>query len=147
MKFIFTLAILIMASGGAMAQKYALLDKTMMKPVSFTNSYSQIDRKQNLLPVEKQQLKKFVKALEEIAANLSSPARMKEPKQYKIGCTKFEGKLLSLARGDKLDYVITSNCVGYSISVHLCDFNLGKENNLYFIKTWIKYIKASYYKK
>ena len=147
MKFIFTIAIMVMASTVACAQKYALLDKDMIRPVTFTNHFTPMDKNIGLLPVEKQHLKGFVKALEEIAAALSSQGRLKEAKQYKIGCTRFEGKLLSLARGDKLDYVITSNCVGYNMSVHLCDFKLSPENNLYFIRTWIKYIKASIPKK
>ncbi|MEO6818322.1 MAG: hypothetical protein ABI266_09105, partial [Ginsengibacter sp.] len=69
--------------------------------------------------------------------------RLKEAKQYKIGCVDFRGQLLSLSKGDKLDYVLTSNCVGYNISMHLCNFNIGTENNIYFVKTWIKYIRAT----
>ena len=143
MKLFFTFAILVMASTATYAQKYALLDKTMIRPVTFTNNFSPNDNKLGLMPVEKQHLTQFVKGLEEIAVAISSTSRLKSVKQYKIGCTRFEGKMIALDRGDKLDYVLTSDCAGYSISMHLSDFNLSPENNLYFVKTWIKYIKAS----
>lgn len=146
MKFIFTLAILVMVSAPSIAQKYALLDKDMIRPVRFTNQFTPTDQKQGLFPVEKKHLKEFVKVLEQIIGQLSSPVRLKEAKQFKIGCTVFEGKLLSLAPGDRLDYVINSNCTGYNMSVHLSDFKMSPENNIYFIKTWIKYIRASNHK-
>jgi hypothetical protein len=146
MKFIFILAILFMVSAPSIGQKYALLDKDMIRPVRFTNQFTPTDQKQDLFPVEKKRLKEFVKVLQQIVGQLSSQARLKEAKQYKVGCIFFEGKLLSLARGDRLDYVINSTCTGYNMSVHLSDFKLPPENNIYFINTWIKYIRASQYK-
>ena len=143
MKFLLTIAIFLMATPTPAIKRYALLDKAMMKPVSYTTNYTTLNKNQRLLPVEKKHLNEFVKALEIIAADLSSPNRLKKARQFTIGCTKFNGQLLALDRGDKLDYVITSNCAGFDVSVHLCNFNLSPENNLYYLNTWIKYIKAS----
>lgn len=136
-----------MASPTPVLKKYALLDKSMMKPVTFTNKYTTLDKTQGLFPIEKKDLKEFVKALETIAADLSSPNRIKVARQFKIGCTRLNGKILALDRGDKFDYVLTSTCGGFDVSVHLCDFSLSPQNNLYFVQTWIKYIKASIPKK
>ena len=147
MKFILTMAIFLMATPTPVVKKYALLDKSMMKPVTYTTHYTTLDKNEGLFPIEKKHLNEFVKVLEIIAADLENPNRLKQARQFKIGCINFNGKLLALDRGDKLDYVISSTCAGFDVKVHLCDFNLTPENNLYFVKTWIKYIKASMPKK
>lgn len=125
------------------AQKYALLDKQLAKPITYTDHVTQNDKFNKLFPVEKKLLPKFIAALEEIVGKLSSEGPIGEVKQYRIGCTTFKGLSVSSESGDKLDYVITSKCDNVIISMHLSDAHSSNSNNAFFIKTWIKYISSA----
>ncbi|MEO6220599.1 MAG: hypothetical protein ABIO81_09240 [Ginsengibacter sp.] len=128
---------------GVKAQKYALLDKRLAQPVTYTDRVTQTDKFNGLFPVEKKQLPKFIIALQEISKKLSTPGLLGDAKQYQIGCTKFTGLTITLATGDRLDYVITSNCGDIIINMHLSDAKSSNAINAFFIDTWIKYIKSS----
>ncbi len=141
---LFLLLFVFTCSANVKAQKYALLDKRLAQPITYTNKVTSNDQFNGLFPVEKKWLPQFIKDLEEIKNKLSSKGSF-EAKQYTLGCTKFTGVKVSLASEDRLDYVITSNCDGVKISMHLCDAKMTNAGNLFFIKTWIKYI-GSYVK-
>jgi hypothetical protein len=106
------------------AQKYALLDEKLAKPVRYTNTITPEDKFNGLFPVEKKILPDFIKILEEINDKLSSNGPLGKAKQYEIGCVKFKGIIVQLASGERLDYVITSNCDNVKIFMHLCDAQL-----------------------
>ncbi len=53
------------------------------------------------------------------------------------------GKSFSAHYGRRIDYVLTSNCDGVKVTMHLCDAKLSNANNAYFVKTWIKYIRST----
>lgn len=125
------------------AQKFALLDKRLAQPIKYTDAVTQKDKLDGFFPVETKSLPEFLSALEEISGKLESKAAMGTVKQYKIGCTKFTGLAVSLAAGERLDYVITSECSGIKVSMHLSDAKISNANNAFFINTWIKYIKSS----
>lgn len=129
--------------GSSYGQKFALLDKRIAQPIIYTDHVTQIDKFNGFFPVEKKQLPMFLKALGEISKKLSTQGPIGEAKQYQIGCTKFTGLTITLAKGDRLDYVITSNCGDIKISMHLSDAKISNANNAFFINTWIKYIKNS----
>ncbi len=135
--------VFIFLSTHVFAQPYALLDKSMIAPAKYSATFSAKDKSTGYFPVEKKHLKTFISALKEIAKALSSPTRLKSVKQYQIGCVKFEGQLIGLDKGDKIDYQLTSTCGGAITSMHLVDLKLNRENNLYFVNTWIKYIQAT----
>ncbi len=140
MKYIF-IFLFICAATRSDAQKYILLDKAMAQPAFYSDQLSVSEKFKGFFPVEKKELGKFIAALEEIATRLSSKKISGEAKQYQIGCTKFKGDAFPLARGERLDYVLTSNCDGVKVSMHLVDARINNENNAYFVNTWIKYIK------
>ncbi len=127
----------------ASAQKYALIDQGFATPISFTNNLTAEKKVKGTFPVEKAHLQEFIKALEEIAAKLGSKEKMSPAKNYKMGCTTFHGRIVNLARGDRLDYVLKSTCDSYTAIMHLCDSRLSNESNAYFINTWLKYIKSN----
>jgi hypothetical protein len=115
----------------------------MIAPAKYSNTFTTLDRKIGYFPVEKKTLNAFILALKEISKEVSSKSRLKSVKQYQIGCVKFEGQLIPLDKGDKLNYMLTSTCAGTITQLHLVDLKIGKESNLYFINTWIKYIQAT----
>ena len=123
------------------AQKYALLDEHLAQPVTYTDKVTPQDKFNDLFPVEKKLLPQFINVLEEIQNKLSSKGPFGEAKQYEVGCAKFTGINVRLAKEERLDYVLTSTCDNVKISMHLCDAKISNASNLYFIKTWIKYIE------
>lgn len=142
MKFILLFSFLL-AAFYTNAQKYVLLDKRIAQPVAYSNTITSADRFNGLFPVEKNSMKQFVNALEEIAKMLSVSGTMPKPKNYQIGCAKFTGHIVQLGTGERLDYVITSTCDNIKISMHLSDAKLRNASNAYFINTWISYIKSA----
>jgi hypothetical protein len=122
------------------AQKYALLDKHLAKPVTYTNSVTSTDKFNDLFPIEKKMLPQFIKALEEIENKLSSKLPFGETIQYEFGCIKFAGITVQHGSQTRMDYVLTSTCDDVIISMHLCDTKISNENNIFFIKTWVNYI-------
>ena len=140
----FLLFVLLLGDKRAQAQKYVLLDKHIVQPITYSDKITPNDKFNSLFPVEKKSLKQFVNALEEIAKKLTTEgSSMQKANQYKIGCATFTGLVVPFATGDRLDYVITSTCDNITISMHLSDAKLKNISNAYFINTWIKYIKAS----
>lgn len=142
----FLLFIFTIISIGANAQKFALLDKSLAVPVAYSDHVTSTDKFKKLFPVEKKYLPQFIKALEEISKKLEAKGPKGAAKQYQVGCTKFTGLTVSLATGDRLDYVITSYCDNLKISMHLCDAKFSNASNAFFINTWIKYIEDSFAK-
>ena len=140
MKYVF-IFLLNCAATQCNAQKYILLDKTISQPAFYSNTISVSEKFKGFFPVEKKEIGKFIEALKEISERLSSKKITGKAKQYQIGCVRFAAVLIPLASGDRLDYVITSTCENVKITMHLCDAKINNENNAYFIKTWIKYIR------
>jgi hypothetical protein len=138
----FLLFLIFFVASTATAQKYVLLDEHFAQPVSYTDKITSADNFNDLFPVEKKMLPQFINALEEIVAKLSTKGRLGDAKQYQIGCAKFVGLTVPLATGDRLDYVLTSDCDNVKITMHLSDAKVKNVNNAFFIQTWIKYIKS-----
>ena len=139
----FLLVFLSLALSNSKGQKFALLDKRLAQPVIYTDHVSQTDKFNGFFPIEKNLLPQFLNALEEISQKLATKGPIGKAKQYQIGCTKFTGLTISLASGDRLDYVITSSCGDIKVSMHLSDAKISNENNAFFINTLVKYIKSS----
>ena len=141
MKF-FLLFFIVIVSVNCKAQKYALLDQHIAQPVTYTNHVTPSDKFNGLFPVETKMLVPFINTLQEIENKLASKGPLGEAKQYQLGCTKFAGIIVRLASQDRMDYVLTSTCDNVKISMHLCDAKISNSSNVYFIKTWIKYIQS-----
>ncbi|KAA9040686.1 hypothetical protein FW778_01200 [Ginsengibacter hankyongi] len=142
MKQVLLLIFLFSFTSVTKAQKYALLDQHIAEPVKYANAVTTADKLDDLLPVEKKRIPEFLKALKEIESRLTSTPPFGKVKQYEIGCIKFNGSVITLAAGERIDYVITSSCDGVRISMHLSDAKLSNKSNAFFIKTWIKYIES-----
>ena len=123
------------------AQKYILLDKEMSQAAFYTNDLSVTEKYKGFFPVEAKNIEKFIDVLQEISQTLSSNNIMEEAKQYQVGCDKFKGIVVHLASGNRLDYVLTSNCGRMKVTMHLSDAKLTNGNNAYFINAWISYTK------
>jgi hypothetical protein len=141
MKF-FLLFFILAGSVNSKAQKYALLDERLAQPVTYTDKVTSNDKFNDLFPVEKKMLKQFINVLEEIQNKLASKGPLGEAKQYEVGCAKFSGVTRRVASEERLDYKLTSNCDNVEISMHLCNSRISNASNIYFIKTWIKYIQS-----
>jgi len=140
MKYIFFI-LLFFSMAAAKAQKFALLDEPFTEPVRYANTVTSADKFNHLFPVEKKDLKAFIRILSEIEKKLSSNKPIEKLEQYELGCIKFSGSLLSLAAGQRVDYVITSTCDKVKIFMHLCNGRNSNATNAFFINTWIKYIE------
>jgi hypothetical protein len=138
----FVLCFIIFGATACSAQKYALLDQHIAQPVVFANTVTTKDKFEDRFPVEAKKLKEFVDVLLEIQGKLSVKGKLGEAKQYEVGCAKFTGRTIPLAAEERMDYVLTSNCDDVKISMHLCDPKISNGSNVYFIKTWIQYIRS-----
>ncbi|MEO9098871.1 MAG: hypothetical protein ABI267_01020 [Ginsengibacter sp.] len=125
------------------AQKFVLLDEAIYRPAVYTNHLIEMEKYKKFFPVEVKDIPQFLKVLEEIENRLSESKDKRPVKNYKVGCSEFVGRVFPLASGERIDYIITSTCEGIKIKMHLCDAKIGNADNLYFIKTWIKYIQSN----
>lgn len=134
---------LLLISAVCFSQKYVLIDKNMALPLSYTNTVTVQNNHNNLFPVEKKLLPQFIAEVEKIGILLSDKKKPKpESIDLNIGQTRFVGLKVSLSAEERLDVVITTDCEGTKINMHLSDAKLSNANNAFFINTWIKYIKS-----
>ncbi len=136
--FIFTLIFI-----NVNAQKYALLDKSLATPITYTDHVTSADKFKKFFPIEKKYLPEFIKTLKEISKKLEAKGSKSTAKQYQVGCVHFTGLTVSLASGDRLDYVLTANCDDLKVSMHLSDAKFSNANNVFFINTFTKYVEDS----
>ena len=136
-------AFLLLVTGFTYSQKYVLIDKKMILPLSYTNTVTLEHSYKNLFAVEKDKLHQFISEVEKIGAMLSDKNKTKiESFDLYIGKTRFVGVKIPLAKENRLDVVLTTDCDGTKISMHLSDAKISNVNNAFFINTWAKYIKG-----
>lgn len=135
---------LLLLSSFGYSQKYALLDKRISQPVTYTNTVTLEHSYKNLFPVEKVKLRQFVAELEKIAAILTDKTKPKpNSMDLYVGNTRFKGIKVPLSVEERLDVVLTTDCDGTKIHMHLSDSKTSNARNSFFINTWVKYIKSS----
>lgn len=129
----------------AYSQKYLLLDKTMGQPVAYTNIVTAQHTFKDLFVVEKDKINQFIIEIEKIATKLTDKKNaLPNAINFNLGRTKFFGVKVNNLKEIRLDVVLTTNCDGVKVMMHLCDPQISNASNAYFIKTWIKYIKSSF---
>ncbi len=134
---------LLLISGIGYSQKYVLIDKRISSPLSYTNTVTVEHSHKNLFPVENAQVRRFISELEKIAEFLTDPKKIKPLAfDYNIGKTRFVGLKVSLVKEERLDVVISTDCDGIKIFMHISDSKNSNARNAYFINTWVKYIKS-----
>ena len=146
MKYFFTLVFVFLAFM-TNAQKYVLLDETISQPIIYTNHLNQMEKYKKYFPVEVKDLRQFLEVLQKIAHRLTENSLTIPAKDYNVGCAHFKGRVFPLTSGERIDYILTSNCENIKIVMHLCDAKLTNANNAYFVNTWIKYIRQNIKKK
>ena len=125
------------------SQKYALLDKQMGQPVTFTNTVTLQNSFAGFFPVEKDKLVEFVAAIEKIAKQLIDSKKVKpEAFKFTIGTITFTGLKIELKDEDRLDVVLSSQTGQVKTTMHLCDAKISNINNAFFVNTWAKYIRS-----
>jgi hypothetical protein len=131
-------------SGFSYSQKYVLLDKQMSQPVSYTDKVTMEHSYKNLFPVEREKIHQFVAELEKLGADLGNPKKpLPETFDFNVGKTQFRGLKVGLAKENRMDIVLTTDCDGIKVPMHLSDAKISNANNAYFINTWVKYIKSA----
>lgn len=129
-----------MAFQQANAQKFALLDKTMSLPLSYTNTVTIKDEYRNMFAVEKEKLPEFLSAIDKIESQILKK-EIPETFTFYIGSTRFYGLKIPLKTEDRMDVVLTTDCGNQKISMHLSDGKVSNASNIFFIKTWKSYIR------
>ncbi len=142
MKYLFIIVLICEASLGK-SQKYVLLDEAISQPAIYTNHLNEAEKYKKFFPVPVKDIPQFLKVLQEIANRLGKNKVTGPAKNYKVGCAQFTGKVFPLASGERIDYVLTSNCDGLKVTMHLVDAKLSNADNAYFVNTWIKYIRST----
>ncbi|GAC1589731.1 MAG: hypothetical protein NVS3B19_09920 [Ginsengibacter sp.] len=123
-------------------QHYALLDKTMRQKVRYTNTVTTEDQYNNMFPIEKKSIPEFISALKNIIILL----RQKDiPQTLKIsiGKTVFTGMKIINKNENRMDIIVSTEYGNRKINMHLCDENVSKASNIFFISTWLDYIKEN----
>jgi hypothetical protein len=140
MKFIFLLSCCFILHH-TIGQKYVLLDKTMSIPPSYSNTVTYMDEHRGLFAIEKDKLPEFLNMIYKLCEILTGKDQPESFNFYVGNSIKFYGIKVTVKREDRMDIVLTSDCVTYKFSMHLCDARLSNSNNSFYIKTWASYIK------
>lgn len=136
-------AFLILLTGFTYSQKYVLIDKSMAQPLSYTNTVTLQHSYKKLFAVESDKLPRFIAEVEKIVVMLSDKKKPKpESVEFYVGKTRFVGLKVPTSAEERLDVVLTTDCDGTKLYMHLSDAKLSNANNVFFINTWLKYIKS-----
>lgn len=142
--FLYAILFTLTLTGFSYSQKYILLDKKMSQPASYTNVVTMEHSYKDLFPVETDKIHQFIAELEKLGAQLNDPKKLlPESFDFNIGSTHFFGLKVQLAKENRMDIVITTDCDGTKVPMHLSDAKFSNASNAYFINTWVKYIKSS----
>lgn len=142
MKFLTsTLLLLSLITYSSSAQKYALLDKKMVKPIIYTDLVSMQHSQEGYFPVEKDRLHEFIKELEKINTQLSEPRMRGNGFTSSVGSTVFKALKIKFGKEDRLDVTMITNCGNIAVNMHLTDASSSTWRNSFYINTWIKYIR------
>jgi hypothetical protein len=142
MKFlkIYLLLIITSIAGSSYSQKYALLDKNMIAPFTYSNSVSLQHSYQNLFPVEKDKLSVFVTELEKIVKELNDK-KIPNSYEFNIGATNFKMLKIPLQNEERMDLMLTTTADKASVNMHLVDGKNSNVTNAYYVSTWLRYLK------
>jgi len=139
----FLLSFLLVSALVVNGQKYVLLDPRMRDPVTSVSAVTAEEKFKGWFPVEKTMLPLFIRSLEDIQKKLASGSPFVDVKDYAVGCVQFTGRAISIGGVQRLDYVIVATCDNMRIAMHLVDAKITSAHNIFYIKTWIRYIKSA----
>ena len=137
------LLIFLFVSAACSAQKYVLVDEKMATPVTYADKVTVKDDYKELFAIEKKTLQQFLKEVEKIAAILSDKKKPKpETMDFTVGVTHFHGLKVVVSGEQRMDIVLVSDCGDIKTSMHLSDEKSSNSSNVFYINTWLKYIKS-----
>ena len=122
-------------------QKYVLLDKTMTVPPSYTNTVTIMDDYRKMFAIEKSNLPAFLIMMDKLNEMLTG--------NYPLGVfdfsldrnTRFTGMKITVKKEDRMDVLLTSDCITHKFRMHLCDARLSNSINSFYMKAWADYIR------
>lgn len=124
------------------AQKFALIDETLTKPVHYTDHVLQRDISDRWFPVEKQKLHEFRVALSKIYKQLKKEPDPAEGLSFDLGCLTIKGTPVMVLNERRYSYILSFQCDQINATYLLCDPRLKNSINAFIVKTWIKYLGA-----
>ena len=140
MKYFLLLGFLLATSIG-IAQKYVLIDKKLLKPVEYTDNVTLEHSYRGYFAVEKSQVKQVIAQVEKIVQKLKSTNQLEDSFNFKVGSTTFTGLRIPLAKEERYDVVLSTDCGQVKSLMHLSDANISNATNVYYINTWLKYLR------
>ena len=136
-------AFLLLLTGFTYSQKYVLIDKTMAQPLAYTNTVTLQHSYKKFFAVERDKLPRFITEVEKILAMLNDKKKAKpESLEFYVGKTRFVGLKVPTKAEERLDVVLSTDCDGTKLYMHLSDSKISNANNVFFINTWLRYIKS-----
>ncbi len=123
------------------AQKYVLIDKRMNLPLAYTDNVTVEHNYKGYFAVEKTQVKHLIAEVEKIAQKLKPGQKVDDSFNFKVGNTSFVGLRIPLARDERYDVVLSTDCGELKSFMHLSDAKITNASNAYYINTWLKYLK------
>lgn len=140
MKYFLLLGLLLVTTIG-ISQKYVLIDKKLLKPVEYTDNVTLAHSYRGYFAVEKSQVKQIIAEVEKIAQKLKNTSGLEDSFNYKVGNTSFTGLRIPLAKEERYDVVLSTDCGQVKSLMHLSDAKISNATNVYYINTWLKYLK------
>ncbi len=123
------------------AQKYVLLDKTMSVPPSYTNTVSIKDDYGKMFAIEKSNIAAFLAMMDKLNEMLIGNYPLGVFEFYLDKNTRFTGMKITVKKENRMDVLLTSDCITYKFKMHLCDSRLSNSINLSYMKAWANYIR------
>ncbi len=124
-------------------QRYILLDKRMSLAPLYADTVTGIDEYKNFFAIEKSKLPAFLSTINKLCEMIT-----KEKGGvfdfYLGNTTRFHViKTIFKKNEERMDVVITSDCISHKFRMHLCDVRSSNSFNLFYMKTWVDYIKEN----
>ena len=122
-------------------QKYVLLDKTMSVPPSYVNTVTIMDDYRKMFAIEKSILPAFLIMMDKLNEMLTGNYPLGLFEFYLDRNTRVKGMKITVKKEDRMDVLLTSDCITHKFTLHLCDTRLSNSINSLYIKAWANYIR------
>ena len=142
MKAIFLVLLLINFVSFQQNDEFAVLDKSMYEPISYSTAAKFPKNVNNKFVIERKNIGEFLNAINKVE-EMFSKKNLPPKFDFNVGSTRFFGLKLLRNKEERMDVVITTQLGKQQFKMHLCDENVSLASNAYFIKTFSGYIKEN----
>ena len=122
------------------AQKYVLIDETMMVPLQFKDCISLKDTYKHIFIVEKTILREFVTHLRRISGQITR--NNYHCVNFSVGNTLIRSRIFIIGNESRFDIMLTTCCKDVTVNMHLSDLKYSNVQNSDFINCLAKYINS-----